>query len=58
MAFDECTPGDADYGYAKQSLELTERWLDRCITRMGRLNAPMGMVRRSSPLCRDVFTPI
>ena len=33
MAFDECTPGDAEYAYAKQSLELTERWLDRCIKR-------------------------
>jgi len=30
MAFDECCPGDADYGYAKKSLELTEHWLDRC----------------------------
>ena len=30
MAFDECTPGDADYDYAKKSLELTQRWLDRC----------------------------
>ena len=30
MAFDECTPGDADYNYAKKSLELTQRWLDRC----------------------------
>ena len=33
MAFDECTPGDADYEYAKKSLALTERWLDRCISR-------------------------
>ena len=30
MAFDECTPGDADYNYAKKSLELTQRWLARC----------------------------
>lgn len=30
MAFDECCPGDADYHYAEQSLNLTERWLDRC----------------------------
>ena len=30
MAFDECTPGDADYVYAKKSMELTHRWLDRC----------------------------
>ena len=29
MAFDECTPGDADYQYAKKSMELTHRWLDR-----------------------------
>ena len=30
MAFDECCPGDADYRYAKKSLELTQRWLERC----------------------------
>ena len=29
MALDECTPGDADYGYAKKSLELTTKWLKR-----------------------------
>ncbi len=29
MAFDECTPGDADYNYAKKSMELTHRWLAR-----------------------------
>ena len=33
MAFDECAPGDADYRYAKQSMELTHRWLDRCLSR-------------------------
>ncbi len=33
MAFDECCPGTADYSYAKQSMERTHRWLDRCITR-------------------------
>jgi len=32
MAFDECTPGTADYQYAKTSMERTHRWLDRCIT--------------------------
>lgn len=31
MAFDECTPGTADYRYAKLSMERTHRWLDRCI---------------------------
>lgn len=33
MAFDECPPGTSDYNYSKKSLELTESWLDRCITR-------------------------
>ena len=30
MAFDECTPGTADFRYAKESMERTHRWLDRC----------------------------
>jgi queuine tRNA-ribosyltransferase len=33
MALDECTPGTADYGYAKKSMEMTHRWLDRGIQR-------------------------
>ena len=31
MAFDECPPGASEYAYAKNSMELTHRWLDRCI---------------------------
>lgn len=33
MAFDECTPYPCDYEYARQSMERTHRWLDRCISR-------------------------
>ena len=33
MAFDECAPGESDYRYAKKSMELTHRWLDRCVAR-------------------------
>lgn len=29
MALDECTPGTADLDYAKKSLALTQRWLER-----------------------------
>ncbi|MBO7428527.1 MAG: tRNA guanosine(34) transglycosylase Tgt [Paludibacteraceae bacterium] len=29
MALDECTPGTADYNYAKKSWERTQRWLVR-----------------------------
>jgi queuine tRNA-ribosyltransferase len=32
MAFDECTPYPCEYDYAKKSMEMTHRWLDRCIT--------------------------
>lgn len=33
MAFDECTPYPCEYKYAKESMDLTHRWLDRCIAR-------------------------
>lgn len=33
MAFDECTPYPCDYNYAKRSMHMTHRWLDRCIKR-------------------------
>ena len=33
MAFDECPPYPCDYSYAKNSMNLTHRWLDRCIKR-------------------------
>ncbi|MEM9896426.1 MAG: tRNA guanosine(34) transglycosylase Tgt [Bacteroidota bacterium] len=31
MAFDECTPYPCEYDYAKESMHLTHRWLERCI---------------------------
>ena len=33
MAFDECPPGESPYPYAKKSMELTHRWMDRCMKR-------------------------
>lgn len=33
MAFDECPPGGSDHAYAQTSMELTHRWLDRCLER-------------------------
>lgn len=35
MAFDECPPYPSEYLYAKNSMELTHRWLARCISRLG-----------------------
>ncbi len=33
MAFDECPPYPSDYDYTLQSMQLTHRWLKRCIER-------------------------
>ncbi|MCU0354681.1 MAG: tRNA guanosine(34) transglycosylase Tgt [Cytophagales bacterium] len=33
MAFDECTPYPCEYGYARQSMDMTHRWLRRCCDR-------------------------
>lgn len=37
MAFDECTPYPCDYNYAKRSMQMTHRWLDRCIQQLEKL---------------------
>lgn len=34
MAFDECTPFPCDYAYAKNSMQMTHRWLKRCMDKM------------------------
>src|SRR5690554_6353246 len=34
MAFDECAPYPCDYNYAKRSMHMTHRWLDRCIAHL------------------------
>ena len=57
MAFDECTPGDADYGYAKKSLELTERWLQRCINRFNETECPHGYRQTLFPIVQGCVYP-
>lgn len=42
MAFDECCPGDADRRYAQRSMELTHRWLDRCLSQFNRTQPLYG----------------
>ena len=39
MAFDECMPYPCEYAYAKRSMHMTHRWLDRCISYLQE-NAP------------------
>ena len=50
MAFDECPPGTSDYAYAKQSLDLTERWLDRCIKRFDETEPKYGYKQSLFPI--------
>ena len=50
MAFDECTPGDANYDYAKKSLELTQRWLDRCFTQFKNTEPKYGYRQSLFPI--------
>ena len=57
MAFDECTPGDADYSYAKKSLELTERWLDRCISRFKETESHDGFNQSLFPIVQGCVYP-
>ena len=57
MAFDECTPGDADYSYAAKSLALTERWLDRCIARFGETESKYGYEQSLFPIVQGCVYP-
>ena len=50
MAFDECPPGTSDYDYSKNSLELTERWLDRCIKRFNETEPKYGYQQSLFPI--------
>ncbi|MFN6945818.1 MAG: tRNA guanosine(34) transglycosylase Tgt [Cytophagaceae bacterium] len=42
MAFDECTPYPCDYTYARNSMEMTHRWLKRCCDRFDATDAKYG----------------
>ncbi len=57
MAFDECTPGDADYNYAKKSLELTQRWLDRCFSRFKSTSPKYGYSQCLFPIVQGATFP-
>ncbi|MBN9299347.1 MAG: tRNA guanosine(34) transglycosylase Tgt [Filimonas sp.] len=50
MAFDECPPYPSEYKYAKKSLELTNRWLDRCFTRLAETPDKYGYTQNLFPI--------
>lgn len=50
MAFDECPPHPSDYAYAKNSMELTHRWLNRCINRLNETPDKYGYTQNLFPI--------
>ena len=50
MAFDECTPYPCDYNYAKRSMHMTHRWLDRCMNHLDKLPYKYGFEQTFFPI--------
>ena len=50
MAFDECTPYPCDYKYAKRSMHMTHRWLDRCVNHLEKVNPFYGFDQTLFPI--------
>lgn len=50
MAFDECTPYPCPYDYAKRSMEMTHRWLERCIKRFDETEPLYGYTQTLFPI--------
>lgn len=50
MALDECPPGQSDWQYARRSLDLTHRWLDRCIRRFNETEPLYGYRQSLFPI--------
>lgn len=57
MAFDECTPGTADYQYAKKSMELTHRWLDRGLKHFDKTEPRYGYSQTYFPIVQGCIYP-
>ena len=57
MALDECTPGNADYNYAKQSMERTHRWLSRGIQHFKETENKYGYSQTFFPIVQGCVYP-
>ena len=52
MAFDECPPGGSGYEYAKTSMDLTHRWLDRCFNQFNSTKDKYGYTQNLFPVAQ------
>lgn len=57
MALDECTPGTADYKYAKESMELTHRWLARGVKHFDETEPKYGYSQTFFPIVQGCTYP-
>ena len=57
MAFDECTPYPCEYDYAAKSLDMTHRWLDRCINRFDSTEGHYGYSQTLFPIVQGSVYP-
>lgn len=57
MAFDECTPYPCDYSYAKSSMEMTHRWLKRCVEQFRNTEPKYGYSQALFPIVQGSTYP-
>lgn len=50
MAFDECPPYPSEYKYVKDSMDLTHRWLKRCVQRLSETECAYGYTQNLFPI--------
>ena len=50
MAFDECTPYPCEYGYARESMDMTHRWLKRCCEHFDKTESKYGYSQTLFPI--------
>ncbi len=50
MAFDECTPYPCELDYAKNSMDITHRWLQRCLDHFSKTTCPYGHQQSLFPI--------
>ncbi len=59
MAFDECTPYPCEYRYAQRSMEMTHRWLDRCLAHFAAQEGRYGHEQTLAPIVQgSVYTDL
>lgn len=57
MAFDECTPYPCEFGYARESMEMTHRWLSRCCQRFDATEGHYGYSQTLFPIVQGSTYP-